>query len=83
MTRGTCATCTFFEDAKGECRLNPPTLILITPAKEIQTGFDLKPRFQSKWPNVDSDDWCSWWKSALVEGRRKTWNHQLNDGDVK
>ena len=83
MTRGTCATCTFFEDAKGECRLNPPTPILITPAKEVKAGWNINPTFKSKWPNVDADDYCGGWKSALVNGRRKTWNHQINDGDVE
>ena len=82
MTRGTCNTCAFFVDAKGECRYNPPTLVLITPAKEVKSGWNINPTFKSKWPTVDADDWCSHWKTALVGGRRKTYPHQLNDGDV-
>ena len=72
MKRGTCATCTFFhEEARPqECRYNPPTIIFSGDT------------FISKWPEVDSDDWCAHWISALKDGRRKTYNHMINDGDV-
>ena len=80
MERGTCATCTFFEDVKNQCRLNPPTLVCIQQRfQDDADGEYLKPVYVSKWPTVDSDDWCSYWKSALVHGQRKTWNRQLNE----
>ena len=72
MTRGTCATCAFFVDAKGECRLNPPTVVV--------TGIQ-QPKFHSRWPSVDGDDWCSGWKSGLVGGRHKTNPEQLSEAE--
>ena len=71
MERGTCATCTFFEDVKNQCRYNPPTVQLNPNAAGAH--------IVSLWPRVDFDDWCSHWKSALVHGQRKTWNRQLNE----
>ena len=72
IKRGTCATCTYFrtESRPQECRFDPPTVIVVNG------------EVKSKWPSVDSDDWCSHWESALIEGRRKTYNRQIDDGDV-
>ena len=81
MKRGTCATCAFFEDVKGECRFNPPTLVVTHPVMEANQRFGAKPKMGSRWPQVDSDDWCSHWQSAIVDGKRKTWNYQLNEED--
>lgn len=79
MTRGTCATCAFFEDVRQECRFNPPTVVAIAPTQNPTQNAAT----DSRWPAVDSDDWCSHWMSAFVEGRRKTYARQLNDGDVQ
>ena len=75
MKRGTCATCEFFVDAKGECRFNPPTLVAISPRVS-------PPQFTSRWPEVDGDDWCSKWTTALVGGVRQTYPEQLSEADV-
>lgn len=82
MRRGTCATCAFFVDAKGECRLNPPTPIVIAFQRDNTTYGVTHVKSESRWPSVDSDDWCSHFRDAIIGGRRKTWNHQLNDGDA-
>ena len=75
MKRGTCNTCAFFQDVHQECRYNPPTAqISPSPAVNGIVYF---------WPQVDGNDWCSHWRSALVGGQRKTYNHQINDGHVK
>lgn len=68
---GTCTTCAFFLDAKGVCTLNPPTVIMMPDG-----------RILSRCPEVDNDDSCSFWTSALRGGRRKTYQQQLQDGDA-
>ena len=70
MKRGTCQTCSFYHTVHHQCRYDPPTIMRIDG------------QFRSRWPNVDADDWCSHWSSAIVGGKRKSYSHQLNDGDV-
>ena len=82
MTRGTCATCTFYHTVYGQCRLNPPTLVVKESQRTPDIGKSVPAQYESKWPTVDADDWCSGWRSAIVGGRRKNWRNQVNDGDV-
>ena len=73
LDRGTCATCAFFHDVKKQCYLNPP-----------QVYYDEhEGSYASALPDVDDDDWCAFWTDARVKGQRKTYNHQINDGDVQ
>ena len=81
MKRGTCATCAYFVDARKECRLNPPTILVISPRRDTGNYGISREKFESGWPTVDGDDWCSHWKTALVGGVRKTNPEQLSEED--
>lgn len=86
MERGTCQTCAFYQTVHNECRFNPPTAALTYSNKKVDDRYYADPPDLSItcfWPKVDADDWCSHWKTALVGGRRKSYAHQLNDGDLE
>ena len=76
---GTCPTCTFWREhglkiGTGECRVNPPTLVVIHD-KDLSQGAS----YDSQWPITDSDDWCGKYESAIVGGRRMNFVEKLND----
>ena len=80
MTRGTCATCAFLHTVNNECRFNPPTVVALTSSdNKYHVPIDV---IRSHWPKVDANDWCSRWYPAIKDGRRKSYNHMVNDGDV-
>lgn len=73
MKIGTCITCAFYHDGvyPTECRFDPPQNNYVNREKGVV----------SKWPHVDSDDWCG----RYIDGRdkhgvRKTYNRLINDG---
>ena len=75
MERGTCATCAFFWTGgpRFQCRARPPVPIHLNEVKGVV----------GQWPTVDSNDWCGLYTDGRVNGVLKTYNHLINDGDIK
>ena len=68
---GTCATCSFFrtEVYPNQCRAMPPQVV-------VHDGY-----FKSVWPEVDYDDYCKLYDSAIVGGQHKKFPEKVQDGD--
>ena len=69
---GTCSTCSFYrtEVYPHQCRANPPQAV-------VYEG-----KIQYVLPEVDDDDFCQWYRSAIIKGRRKNFARQVDDGDI-
>ena len=50
--RGTCSSCQHFERLSGECRANPPNLV-VTP-----NGMG------GAWPATRGEKWCGHWRGT-------------------
>lgn len=68
MSRPTCTTCAFRDDAGGGeaiCRRNPPQNGLFPrPIRTLQ-GDAVAPHPVTSWPMVREDDWCGEHRSAI------------------
>ena len=69
--RNPCSTCVFWATANqkvGECRFNPPT-VLLEPGK-----FPV-----SRWPVTGADQWCGRWDA---DPEKMTGDFNIAPGDV-
>ena len=69
---GTCQTCCWFHDpdtkGKGECRGFPPQVVV-----------DFDGNLNSVWPQVDSDDVCILYTSAIRGGVKKSFQEIMRE----
>lgn len=83
---GTCATCAYFHDGvtPTECRYNPPQMfpVMETAPMSGRSGRIVN-KVESKWPAVDSDDWCSHYYNGRRGGVRKNYARLINEGEVE
>lgn len=66
--KDTCSNCRFWqsnEDGSGECRKNPPILIVLGNLGEEYTGEDVT--YFGRWPATTDLEWCGSHELAIEE----------------
>lgn len=71
MLKKNCASCEFFEQRSGFCRLNPPSVVIVYEEnKKYNSSSDkMSYKFKSMFPTIvyPQIDWCSNYKQTEQE----------------